>query len=68
VSGTDPNPGFSRRDDKTQPFRPGGPTDPPPPPPDAPKIPGITIHYEIARGGMVSSTPAARTSSTGASP
>jgi serine/threonine protein kinase len=52
VSGTDPNPGFSRRDDKTQPFRPGGPTDPPPPPPDAPKIPGITIHYEIARGGM----------------
>jgi tRNA A-37 threonylcarbamoyl transferase component Bud32 len=52
VSGTDPDP--QRRDgfDRTQAYRPDGATPPPPPPDNLPRIPGITLHFEIARGGM----------------
>jgi tRNA A-37 threonylcarbamoyl transferase component Bud32 len=57
VSGTDPNgKHFGRRGDPTSPFQPGGADDGGPPggtlPNDLPKLPGITLQYEIARGGM----------------
>lgn len=53
MSGTDPDAGRNRPIDRTQSYRPGqaGGT-PPPPDPNLPKIPGISLHYEIARGGM----------------
>lgn len=53
MSGTDPDAGRNRPIDRTQSYRPGqaGGT-PPPPDPNLPKIPGITLHFEIARGGM----------------
>ncbi|MCK5945357.1 MAG: hypothetical protein KAI24_25430, partial [Planctomycetes bacterium] len=56
MSGTDPDGDwFDKKGDPTNPFKPddfagagpGGTT-----PGDLPKLPGITLHYEIARGGM----------------
>ncbi len=38
--------------DRTQAWRPEGAGGPPSPPPDLPRIPGITLHFEVARGGM----------------
>jgi serine/threonine protein kinase len=52
VSGTDPDPP-RRRPESTQPFRPAEAQQPPPPPAEnLPLIQGITLQYEIARGGM----------------
>ncbi|MFY9342146.1 MAG: protein kinase [Planctomycetota bacterium] len=57
MSGTDPDP-LKGRIDRTQAWRPtdvGGGSGSPPPgqqPDDLPKIPGITLHFELARGGM----------------
>jgi serine/threonine protein kinase len=51
VSGTDPDPRHKRAD-RTQPFRPADAPPEPPPAENLPRIPGITLHYEIARGGM----------------
>ncbi len=52
MTGTDPDSGKQRPFDSTQPFRPPEAANAPPLPPNLPKIPGITLHYEIARGGM----------------
>lgn len=53
MSGTDPNgKWFSKKGEPTSPFQPNGSGPEPTLPHDLPKIPGITLHYEIARGGM----------------
>jgi len=49
VSAADPDDGPPL--DRTQAFRPEG-AQRPPTPPDLPRIPGITLHFEVARGGM----------------
>ncbi|HEX5050884.1 MAG TPA: serine/threonine-protein kinase [Planctomycetota bacterium] len=53
MSGTRPDPGAGGRDplDRTQPYKPPGIGEPPPAA-NLPHIPGITLHFEIARGGM----------------
>lgn len=52
MSGTDPNGRwFQKKVDATSPFSPPGEV-PPDPPENLPKVPGITLHHEIARGGM----------------
>tara|TARA_R110002072_G_scaffold302499_1_gene485866 strand:- start:18975 stop:21443 length:2469 start_codon:yes stop_codon:yes gene_type:complete len=53
VSGTDPNgKWFGKQGERTEPFHPDGVPPGQELPKDLPKIPGITLHYEIARGGM----------------
>lgn len=56
MSGTDPKgKWFGKKGDPTSAFSPDGEKAPDHGqtlPPDLPKIPGITLHYEIARGGM----------------
>lgn len=53
MSGTDPNgKWFGKKGDNTAPFQPDGSTPENALPKNLPKIPGITLHYEIARGGM----------------
>ena len=57
MSGNNPEPGGpdpSGRPpiDRTQAFDSGGIAGKTPPPPDVPTIPGITLNYELARGGM----------------
>ncbi len=52
MSGTDPD-SPKHRPDRTRTYRPDDAASPPPPVPDnLPKVPGITLHFEIARGGM----------------
>jgi serine/threonine protein kinase len=52
VSGTSPDPRKSRPLDVTQAYVPPEVQNAPPLPEGLPKIPGITLHFEIARGGM----------------
>jgi len=52
VSGTNPDPRKSRPVDVTQAYVPPEVQNAPPLPEGLPKIPGITLHFEIARGGM----------------
>ncbi len=53
MSGTDPKgKRFGKKGDPTNPFHPDGVPPGQELPKDLPKIPGITLHYEIARGGM----------------
>lgn len=53
MSGTDPNgKWFEKKGDPTEHFAPDGSQPEQNLPKDLPKIPGITLHYEIARGGM----------------
>ncbi|MFT4516223.1 MAG: serine/threonine protein kinase, partial [Planctomycetota bacterium] len=53
MSGTDPNgKWFGKKGDNTAPFQPDGVAPENALPKNLPKIPGITLHYEIARGGM----------------
>lgn len=53
MSGTDPNgKWFGKKGDNTAPFQPDGAAPENALPKNLPKIPGITLHYEIARGGM----------------
>jgi serine/threonine protein kinase len=51
VTGSDPDSGGTPID-RTHAYRPDGTGSHPPLPPGTPKIPGITLHYELARGGM----------------
>jgi serine/threonine protein kinase len=51
VSGTDPDPRPDQPIDSTRAYRPGDAA-PQPPAENLPKIPGITLHFELARGGM----------------
>ncbi len=51
MSGTDPDPRPDRPIDRTQAYRPEDAA-PQPQPDNLPKIQGITLHYELARGGM----------------
>lgn len=52
MSGTDPDPRKSRPLDSTQAYVPPEAQQAPPLPANLPKIPGITLHFELARGGM----------------
>jgi len=52
VSGTGPDPRKSRPVDVTQAYVPPEAQNAPPLPEGLPKIPGISLHFEIARGGM----------------
>ena len=53
MSGTDPNgKWFEKKGDPTEHFAPDGSKPEHELPKDLPQIPGITLHYEIARGGM----------------
>lgn len=52
MSGTNPDPRKSRPVDVTQAYVPPEVQNAPPLPEGLPKIPGITLHFEIARGGM----------------
>lgn len=52
MSGTDPDPRGSKRIDRTQAYRPDDAAPPPPAAENLPKIPGITLQFELARGGM----------------
>lgn len=53
MSGTDPNgKWFGKKGENTAPFQPDGSNPENALPKNLPKIPGITLHYEIARGGM----------------
>lgn len=52
MTGTDPDADKQRPLDSTQAYRPTEAKSTPPLPDNLPKIPGITLHYEIARGGM----------------
>ncbi len=52
MSGTNPDPRKSRPLDVTQAYVPPEAQNAPPLPEGLPKIPGITLHFEIARGGM----------------
>jgi len=52
VSGNDPDPRKSRPLDSTQAYVPPEAQQAPPLPANLPKIPGITLHFELARGGM----------------
>ncbi len=53
MSGTDPDGKRQKPIDSTRAWSPDAtPATPPPLPPGSPKIPGITLQYEIARGGM----------------
>ncbi len=51
MSGTDPD-GKRRPIDRTQPFVPPAEPTMPAPADNLPKVPGITLHFELARGGM----------------
>ena len=51
MSGTDPE-GQQPPLDRTQAYVPEGAGEAPPPASNLPKIPGITLHFELARGGM----------------
>ena len=53
MSGTDPKgKPFGKKDENTAAFQPGSAYPERTLPKDLPQIPGITLHYEIARGGM----------------
>lgn len=52
MSGTGPDPRKSRPVDVTQAYVPPEAQNAPPLPEGLPKIPGISLHFEIARGGM----------------
>ena len=52
MTGTDPESDGGPPIDRTHAFQPKGAGDPPPLPADLPRIPGITLHFEVARGGM----------------
>ena len=51
MSGTDPDP-RRKQIDRTQAYRPADAAPAPVPDANLPKIPGITLHVELARGGM----------------
>lgn len=52
MSGTDPDPRKSRPLDSTQAYVPPEAQQAPSLPANLPRIPGITLHFELARGGM----------------